>query len=169
MKKYRTEDFDFYAPSAGHRERFLYKLDNRSAVRPKRLFHPQMIAAVLLIFLGLMWMRDKSLWNWPRGNFTEVKTKQEAVTDFITEKMLEWENNATPESGDLIRESQRQLLRLDEDFARLQKEFEQTGNPLVLEAMLRNTRQKQELLEELHQKLLRFQKIREYEKCTRSL
>ncbi len=166
MKNIHTR-FDLYEPTAGHRERFKKKLDSRLNLRGrifKPVWKPEMVAAILLIMAGLFFMNDiwKPKWM-ASGIYPQVKEKQQEWTAYLKDTFLEWERFETPESQKLIQEAFQQLKRLEKDYRELKLKFEQTGNRFVLDAMIENARQRQELLEDLKQKLIQVEKMKRHE------
>ena len=169
MKKNIQTRFDIYEPHAGHRERFIHKLESHTIYR-QRAFRPELIAAVILIFFGLAFLNDGWLWKITGKNlYPQVKEKQEVLTAYFKDKLMEWEEFQTPEAHKIISETEKQIQRLDEEFNHLKSEFERTGNRFVLDAMVENTKQKNELLENMREKLIQVEKMKRYEKQSHSL
>jgi len=168
--KDKSHLFDIYEPPAGHRERFARKLDNRFRQRQSRRIQPEWVAAVLLILLGLAFLNDGWLLKLTgKEIYPQVKEQQEVLTAYFKDKIMDWEEFETPEARKIIRETQRQIKRLDKDFQRLQAEFERTGSRFVLDAMVENVNRKKELLENMRQKLIQVEKMKRYEKESHSL
>ena len=160
--------YDIYDPPAGHKERFKHKLVSR--LKPERSFFvsgikPELVAATVLIMLGLFFLNG-SLQRQLFGSevYPGVIEKQEALTAFIKDEILEWDQFETPEAKSLIRETYRQLDRLEKDYNKLNSDFRKTGNRFVLDAMIENSNQRKQILEELKQKLIRIEKMKRYEK-----
>jgi uncharacterized membrane-anchored protein YhcB (DUF1043 family) len=126
---------------------------------------PELVAASVLILLGLFFLND----SWQKqltgtGVYPEVIEKQEELTAFIKDNILEWDKFETPEAKSLISETYKQLDRLERDYNKLYKDFQKTGNRFVLDAMIENAKQRKQILEELKQKLIQIEKMKRYEK-----
>ncbi len=162
--------YDIYEPAAGHKERFQRKLTSRLPAKRRFFVKPEWIAASVLILLGLFILsgnyRQTLLGKFIPAEkiYPQMMEKQEEWANFLKEQVLEWERFETPEAKRLITETYTQLNRLDKDYQKLNKEFQQTGNRYVLEAMIENTEQRRELLEEFQKKLIQIEKMKRYEK-----
>jgi len=168
MKNHTENPFDLFEPPAGHRERFMRKLEQRLPERTPWHWRLEWVAAAVLIIGGFLFLQD-GRWDKITGKaWPGIQQKQEKLTSYVMEQFTDWDNFETPEAREIMLETRKQILLLDEEFKKLEKEFQRTGNRFVLEAMIDNVNRKKQLLETMQKKLMQVEKLKRHEKQSHS-
>ncbi|MGY5851710.1 DUF4179 domain-containing protein [Salegentibacter sp. F14] len=151
-------DFDQALPRAGHKERFLEKLEDsvkeqkRQQPRTRSLWGPLMgIAASLALALFLYGNIHINTNSKKQGDLASVSTEMKETQDFYTsviEKELKnIEAEKTPETKALINDALSQMEKLETEYSKLKKDLVNSGQDnRVIYAMINNFQQRIELL-----------------------
>ncbi|NPA42512.1 MAG: hypothetical protein GXO27_00575 [Chlorobi bacterium] len=167
MKDVRTP-YDLFEPPAGHRERFARKTERLARPAPPPLFL-RWVAAAILIGVGIFFLTNRHSFQELSSRWTPAPTATRMLVSYLDTHLPPGYTYDSPAARRLIEDASRQLERLETDYQRLQKEFARTGNPMVLDAMIDNTRRKMRLLEELKRQLIQTEQNIRHEKGHYSL
>ena len=151
-------DFDLAEPSAGHKERFLEKLEQsakkqeRPQAKTRSLWGPFLgiaasIALAIFLFgnIHLNNVADK------KGDLASVSTEMKETQDFYTsviqKELKTIEAEKTPETEALIKDALSQMNKLETEYSKLKKDLINSGqDKRVIYAMISNFQQRIDLL-----------------------
>ncbi|MBD0851999.1 hypothetical protein [Maribacter arenosus] len=150
--------FDTEEPKAGHKERFLEKLNDANNVvgfpRPtKNWWRPLSIAASIavlcLIAIGVYTSRP-SLDEQVAQISPEVSNTQVYFASLIEDQVKQLENESSPEAQQIISDTMIQLKKLEANYKQLENDLIHGGNDkLILSAMITNFQTRIDLLHDV--------------------
>lgn len=180
--------FDTEHPQAGHKDRFLQKLEASKASlivqreireesnapkaatikedRQKLAWKPWAIAASIALLctvaLGL-YESEPTLDQQISEISPEASRTQFYFAGLVEEQVRELQNESTPETQKIIDDTMAQLHKLETDYARLEKDLVNGGNSkLILSAMITNFRTRIDLLQEVLTKIENIKNLNPY-------
>lgn len=147
----KNTDFDTASPDSRHVERFEAKLKNQKTGQ-KNLWSKMLgVAAAILVLFALSFIfKNETKTAYP-NEFTESK---EYFNTVINRKLKQLEQQKTPETKQLIKDTKLQLIDLEKDYKTLLNDFEAADNQtLIINMMIRNFQQRIALLEAVSKQL----------------
>jgi len=157
--------FDTETPKAGHRQRFLERLD---AVGPatdtaytgtknpfwwKPLAVAASIALLCAVAVGL-YNAETSLDGRVAEISPEVSRTQSYFAGLVEQQIEELENKSSPDTRRIVDDTMVQIDKLGSDYAKLERDLIEGGNSkLLLSAMITNFRTRIDLLQEVLDKI----------------
>jgi hypothetical protein len=163
--------FDTAEPGVGHRERFLAKLEDAGAGSPRRnvreiWWRPLAIAASLafLCMLGIrLFAPAPSVEDRVAQISPEISKTEFYFVNLIEEQVRLLENEATPETQQLVSDTMLQLEKLEENYKKLESDLLAGGNSkLILSAMITNFQTRIDLLQVVMKKIDTIKTLNSY-------
>jgi hypothetical protein len=165
--------FDTEEPRQGHQSRFLEKLEAGRALANKRNVHrkvwwkPLAIAAsvALLCLLGIRFFAPGPTVDERVAQISpEISKTEFYFASLIEEQINELENEATPETQQLVSDTMIQLQKLEANYKNLESDLLKGGNSkLILSAMITNFQTRIDLLQEVMQKIDTIKNLNSYD------
>lgn len=151
---------DVEHPAAGHRERFLRRLEGGEA-RPAKKTQPWWrhlsVAASLVLFLAASFFLLRpgpSLEEQVAEISPEVSQTSRYFAGLVSRQVLELREMESPETLPLIEDTLRQLQLLEADYQKLEEDLVAGGNSkLILSAMIQNFQTRIDLLTEVMERI----------------
>lgn len=140
-------DFDIHTPTAGHKARFLKKLNDISIEKKqptkgvKSLWTPFLIAAAsLVICFGMFYAMSAEPEIYDLADVsTELAETQDFFTLTISEELKKLNAEKSPETEDIIYDAMRELEVLEASYLKLKKDLKTSGkDQRVIYAMISN-------------------------------
>ena len=164
--------FDTEEPAAGHEARFMDKLNTAQGTisinrkKPGTWWKPLSIAAsvVLLCALGLSLLNiNPSLEQQVADISPEVTDTRLYFTALIEQEVSELQAQSNPETEQMIAEVLGQLNKLDANYAQLEQDLVNGGDPnLILSAMIQNFQTRIALLQDVRNQIESIQNLNNY-------
>ncbi|MGA9326761.1 MAG: DUF4179 domain-containing protein [Salegentibacter sp.] len=158
-EEFRNLDFDIAEPEAGHRERFLKKLEQSQQKAPQRSSKIRTLWAPILgvaASLAIIFMLFGSIFNSSAkaGDLAsvspEMKQTQEFYSSLIETELNELKEEKSPETKAIIQDAMTQMKKLETEYANLKKDLLESGqDKRVIYAMITNFQQRIDLLKEV--------------------
>ncbi len=162
--------FDQAEPPAGHRDRFLSRLEKPSpGVVPLRRswWRPLSIAASVLIMVAasVFLMRpEASLEERVAAISPEVSETSGYFANLVNQQVKALELEQSPETQPLVAATLRQLQQLEADYGKMEQDLLAGGNSkLILSAMIRNFQTRIDLLQDV---MMQIEQIKLYKNET---
>ncbi|MGB5497933.1 MAG: hypothetical protein WBM77_03295 [Maribacter sp.] len=163
--------FNTVEPKAGHRERFLEKLDNANQVvtlqkKKKIWWRPLSIAAsvavLCLVAIGIY--NSKPTLDQQMANISpEVGNTQVYFASLIEDQVKLLENESSPEAQKIISDTMIQLKKLETNYKQLETDLINGGNDkLILSAMITNFQTRIDLLEDVINQIETIKNLKNY-------
>ncbi|RNC87148.1 MAG: hypothetical protein ED556_06920 [Winogradskyella sp.] len=146
--------FDLETPTIGHEARFLKKLESQSEgkSKPQNFWRP-FLAIAASVVIALTVFTSLNAENELTGLASvspEMSETQDFFTATIREELKKLDAERTPLTQQIIYEAERQLKALEEDYAVLKKDLEETGNDeRIIYAMISNFQSRIEILKNI--------------------
>ncbi|MGB5170296.1 hypothetical protein [Eudoraea sp.] len=180
MKEDKIEDlfkslkgsFDLNEPEAGHKERFLEKLDRSNKVvrirtHKRSWWKPLSIAASLLVLIAAgatIYMSRPNLDQQLARISPEVSQTQFYFASLVEDRVRELENVSTPETQKLVDDTMLQLKKLEIDYTKLERDLIEGGNSnIILSAMITNFQTRIDLLQEVMNRIETIKNYKPYD------
>lgn len=163
--------FDIADPDAGHRQRFLEKLNASKGVmtltRKKIVWwKPLSIAAsVALVFaIGFMLLNSRPTLEQQVAQISpEVSHSQLYFASLIEEQVKVLESESTPETRKMVDDTMLQLNKLEKDYMNLEQDLLNGGNSkLILSAMITNFQTRIDLLQDVLNQIEQIKNFKPY-------
>lgn len=162
--------FDQAEPAAGHRDRFLARLERPApgvVTLGRNWWRPLSIAATVLVLVtaSVFLMRpDSSLEARVAKISPEVSETSSYFTSLVNQQVKELELENSPEAQPLIAATLRQLEQLESDYQKMEQDLLAGGNSkLILSAMIRNFQTRIDLLQDV---MMQIEQIKLYKNET---
>lgn len=149
-------DFDVAQPDAGHKERFLDKLEQntKKPARPKiRSLWGPFLGIAASIALAIMLFGNIHLNNSAahKGDLASVSPQMKETQDFYTaviqRELKNIESEKSPETEAIITDALKQMEKLETEYSKLKKDLVNSGQDnRVIYAMISNFQQRIDLL-----------------------
>jgi hypothetical protein len=165
------DSFDQAEPEAGHRERFIARLNPGTALvktgtKTERRWKIIAIAAslTLLLALGIGIMQRPPTMEQQLARFSpEISESQLYFASLIEEQVKELQLENTPETEQLIEDTLLQMKKLEMNYQSLEKELLNGGNSkLILSAMITNFQTRMDLLRDVMNKINTIKNYKSY-------
>tara|TARA_R110002012_G_scaffold320402_2_gene543905 strand:+ start:14719 stop:15270 length:552 start_codon:yes stop_codon:yes gene_type:complete len=160
------DSFDLENPEEGHELRFLDKLKSQkepvSPVR-KKSYAFVSIAASLVILLGLTvlyFYSNPSVDQQVVSISPEISKTEFYFANVIQQEINKLQNENTPATKKIIEDTMKQLITLEKDYGKLEKDLINGGNSkFILSAMITNFQTRIDLLADVLQQIDEIKKI----------
>ena len=149
--KQLAEQWTPLSPPSGHEKRFAKRLKGKQKF--KRPYWSA--AAVLLLLFGL------GISQWPGQNSTnaELEVSTTFYTQAIQTRLMHLEKNTPAVHAQSLEDAKTQLVILQEDYQRLQQQWQEgSPHPILLKALIQNLQQQLNLLQTLEKNLTTIEK-----------
>lgn len=157
--EFRGLDFDIAEPEAGHRERFLQKLEQSQQKAPQRSTKVRTLWAPFIgvaASLAVAFMLFGGIFNSPAkaGDLAsvspEMKQTQEFYSSLIETELNQLKEEKSPETKAIIQDAMTQMEKLETEYAKLKKDLLESGqDKRVIYAMITNFQQRIDLLKKV--------------------
>ncbi len=163
--------FDHAEPEAGHRERFIARLNpgaglSKAAPKSDRRWKIMAIAASLALLLAVgigILQRPPSMEQQLARFSPEISESQLYFASLIEEQVKELQLENTPETEQLIADTMLQMKKLENNYQSLEQELFHGGNSkLILSAMITNFQTRMDLLREVMNKIDTIKNYKSY-------
>ncbi|WP_297763603.1 hypothetical protein [uncultured Muriicola sp.] len=147
--------FDLEEPRAGHKARFIEKL-NTTTVEPKRgvsWWKPLSIAASILVVMGLF--LGQNLWLETEKEriaeiSPEISNSEFYFANIIEQQVKQLESEKSPETEKIIEDALGQLALLESDYKKLEQDLLKGGNNnIILRSMIQNFQTRIDLMQDV--------------------
>lgn len=165
--------FDSQEPEQGHQARFLQKLEAGRTGSPlkdakgPRWWRPLAIAAsfAFLLLLGIRFFAPAPTVEERVAQISpEISQTEIYFASLIEEQVSQLENEATPETRQLVSDTMAQLRKLEANYKKLESDLLEGGNSkLILSAMITNFQTRIDLLQDVMQKIDTIKNLNSYE------
>jgi len=166
--------YDQAEPAAGHRDRFLMRLEGKQqgvvqlpVKRRINWWRPLSIAATvaLLVSASVFLMRpDASLEARVAKISPEVSETSSYFANLVNQQVKELELESSPETQPLVEATLKQLDQLEADYRKMEQDLLGGGNSkLILSAMIRNFQTRIDLLQDV---MVQIEQIKQYKNDT---
>ncbi|MBT8308123.1 MAG: hypothetical protein KJN85_14390 [Maribacter sp.] len=163
--------FDLAEPEAGHKERFLEKLNKANQVvtlrkKKKNWWRPLSIAAsvavLCLVAIGVYTSRP-TLDEQVAQISPEVSNTQVYFASLIEDQVKQLENESSPEAQKIISDTMIQLKKLETNYKQLETDLINGGNDkLILSAMITNFQTRIDLLQDVINQIETIKNLKNY-------
>jgi len=163
--------FDTEEPKAGHKERFLEKLNNANQVvtlhkEKRNWWRPLSIAASIavlcLIAIGVYTSRP-TIDQQVAKISPEVSNTQVYFASLIEDQVKLLENESSPEAQKIISDTMIQLKKLETNYKQLETDLVNGGNDkLILSAMITNFQTRIDLLQDVINQIETIKNLKNY-------
>lgn len=163
--------FDIEEPKAGHKERFLEKLNNANQVvtlqkEKKNWWRPLSIAAsvAVLCFMAIgVYISRPTLDEQVAQISPEVNNTQVYFASLIEDQVKQLENESSPEAQKIISDTMIQLKKLETNYKQLETDLVNGGNDkLILSAMITNFQTRIDLLQDVINQIETIKNFKNY-------
>jgi uncharacterized protein YsxB (DUF464 family) len=164
-------NFDLAEPEAGHKERFLEKLNKANQVvtlqkKKRNWWRPLSIAAsvavLCLVAIGVYTSRP-TLDEQVAQISPEVSNTQVYFASLIEDQVKQLENESSPEAQKIISDTMIQLKKLEANYKQLETDLINGGNDkLILSAMITNFQTRIDLLREVINQIETIKNLKNY-------
>ncbi|MGI9546818.1 MAG: hypothetical protein ACR2MM_06265 [Flavobacteriaceae bacterium] len=164
--------FDNEEPKAGHKQRFIEKLNTSKGVvtlKPQRRnwWKPISIAAsvALLLSLGIGYYGNQQSVEQRVAEISpEASQTHFYFANLIEEQVKVLEEQSNPETKEVIADAMIQLQKLEENYTKLENDLLEGGDSkLILSAMITNFQTRIDLLEEVMNQINTIKNINTYD------
>jgi len=165
------DSFNTEEPKAGHKERFIAKLNNADQVitfqpKKKNWWKPLSIAAsvavLCLITVGL-YNSGQNTDEQVAQISPEVSNTQVYFASLIEDQVKLLENESSPEAQKIIGDTMVQLKKLEANYAQLEEDLINGGNnKMLLSAMIKNFQTRIDLLQEVIDQIETIKNLKNY-------
>jgi len=167
---FKDQDFDIAEPAAGHKDRFLEKLERKKSpvkkqeTKVRHLWTPILAVAASLILVvlltGNLWAPKLSTDHSDLATVSpEMKETQEFYSQLIRTELEKVNNAKSPETEAVVKDALEQMERLDDEYSKLRKDLANSGkDKRVIFAMVSNLQQRIDILNNV---LSRIEEINE--------
>ncbi|WP_037314909.1 hypothetical protein [Salegentibacter sp. Hel_I_6] len=160
---FKELDFDNKEPIAGHKARFLEKLENQNRQKKnngfsgykRSLLAPMLsVAAILaiafMVFAGLFNENSRENYGDLASVSPEMKETQQFYTQLIKTELASLKAEETPETQAIVDDALSQLEKLESEYDKLKEDLKNSGqDKRVIYAMISNFQQRIDLLNEV--------------------
>lgn len=163
--------FDVAEPDAGHRQRFLEKLNASKGVitfprKANNWWKPLSIAAsvALLLAVGTMLLNNRPSMEERLAEISpEVSHSQMYFASLIEEQVRVLESESTPETRKMVDDTLLQLNKLEQDYTGLEQDLLNGGNSkMILSAMITNFQTRIDLLQDVLNQIEQIKNLKPY-------
>jgi hypothetical protein len=150
------EDFDFEEPNAGHKKRFLDKLNNRNTLAEnktssvRKLWRPLIgVAASIILLISVFAGIQKDSNTRDLANISpEMASTEDFFLNAITSELEKLNSEESPEYQELIVDALFQIKILEENYELLKLDLNESGDDKrVIYAMISNFQNRIDLLQ----------------------
>lgn len=163
--------FDVESPPAGHRERFLDRLDSpgktSGGTRRQPWWRHLSIAASIALLLAAsvyLFRPEPSLQDQVAEISPEVSETSRYFAGLVSRQVAALQEMSSPETLPLIEDTLRQLEQLETGYAKMEQDLIQGGNSkMILSAMIQNFQTRIDLLQEV---MVRIEEVKQFKNET---
>ncbi len=147
--------FDLEEPRAGHKARFIEKLNTAEAEPKKGIswWKPLSMAASILLVIGLFLgpgLRNEMEKERIADISPEISNSQFYFANIIEQQVAQLEREKSPETSKIIEDALRQLTILETDYKKLEQDLLNGGDTnFILRAMIQNFQTRIDLMQDV--------------------
>jgi hypothetical protein len=156
--------FDIESPSESHEQVFLKKLEGKNSGKRNNYLKPLMgiaasIAILVSVFLGFQ-LTEKE--TGLAAVSPEMAKTQHFYSTAIAKEMQKLEKLQTPENKALIADAMAQMQKLENEYAKLQKDLKESGEDRrVIFAMISNFQNRINILKNLLERIDQLEQLKQ--------
>lgn len=155
---FEDQNFNIKEPQAGHRDRFMEKLEaerenRKPGVKISNLWAPLVSIAALLVIAFILfgtYFSENQKFGELAAVSPQMKKTEQFYTKMIKTELANLKAKESPATQKIVKDALKQLLKLETDYTKLEQDLQKSGkDKRVIYAMISNFQQRINLLEKV--------------------